>query len=208
MIAENREHFYLPDALKNKAANEVFSNPSQNLKAIQSWLDLETSVATICGNVEGIAEACASARESIQSQIASCVNNDNLANGNCRKATKGDLSQVTHFANAGRITLFTDTNWQGTSLTLDLSNVFGMGPGIKANYLYSLHDEAFADGKTADRVSSIFQELKPGWQLELYEHIDGSGRRYVIRQDRPQDLPFGRFNDLASSFRLVRVPRP
>ena len=166
---------------------------------------LEERVLAICHSVfrDLSSDACIAANDSIGTELAACADLSEWSLDRCRSPGHDEFADTLDLANGGSVELWDYTKSRGRVLKLDLSNLLSRGSRMRANVLYTLHDDRCEFG---DKLSSVTVHLKEGWQLILFEHENGTGSKWVLRPHGIHKVNFPRwFNNKASSFMVKRA---
>ncbi len=205
VLEEDLESYPVPPEYRASGSNQVFFDYKPYLAKIRDWMRLEERVLAICHSVfrDLSSDACIAANDSIGVELAACADLSDGSLDRCRSPGPNEFAETLDLANGGSVELWDRTKSRGRVLKLDLSSLLNRGSRMRANVLYTLHDDRFEFG---DKLSSVTVSLKEGWQLILFEHEDGTGSKWVIRPHGTHTVDFPRwFNNKASSFMVKRA---
>ena len=87
----------------------------------------------------------------------------------------------------------------GKTFTINFDNPDAF-VNFEPNKVYNFADHNFQD----DIASGFKSNLMSGWHLRVYEHRDGKGKCWMIKDKKDEIFNFKWFNDKASSFRLEK----
>lgn len=210
VVSENLADYDVPALLASKRHNEVFYDYKPNLNTLQAWLKMQERVQNICAKAPNSFDLCEQTNKFIAKQMELCALQRFFDGKSCRLPTQSDVAPVMGMNDAGTVTFFEHGKAQGRSVTLMFDDIYGIkgdDTRLLANTIYNIRDDRFGVGM--EDILSNFNSmgLKKGWQVAVFEHADGQGRKYIVKPG----LNLGHFgpdgfNDLMSSFRLERDP--
>jgi len=173
---------------------EVFYDYNPQLKIVQNLLQAEMKVNNYCGNIQY--PSCDKTRAALASQIKNCAIQDDWPDCDPTQVSADALIKEVGAADRGIVVL---SSWSGIAtktLTLDFNSNNAKGAPLMANKIYNLTDLNYQD-----RASIYDADIKAGWQLRLFEHVNGLGRCFLLTPANKKGH-FGWFGTLASSFRM------
>jgi hypothetical protein len=205
VLDEQMDYYPFPREDQRRGVFDVFFDYRPYLSKIRLWLALEDRVQSICQSLyrDVWADECRSAADGISEALTACADQDEWSQGLCRAPESEEFADLLALDNGGWVELWDYPGAQGRSVKLSFAGLLRRGAGIRPNVIYSLHDDRF---DFADQLSSVVVHLEKGWQLVLYEHVDGMGSKWVIQPGPEQTINFPRwFGNKASSFVVKRV---
>jgi hypothetical protein len=209
VVSESLAEYDVPALFEAKKFSDIFYDFKPNLNTLQAWLKIQDRVQNICAKAPNSSDLCEQTNNFVSRQMEQCALQRYFDAKTCRLPTLSDVAPVMELNDAGTITFFEHGGAQGRSLTLTFDDIYGIkGDETKllANTIYNVRDDRFGVG--LEDILSNFNStgIKKGWQLAVFEHPDGQGRKFLVKNG--QNLGhFGReFNDMMSSFRLERDP--
>ena len=183
-----------PDEASETKKFEVFYDFNSQLKIVQNLLQTEMKVNNYCGNIQY--PSCDKTRAALASQIKNCAIQDDWPDCDPTQVSADALIKEVGAADRGIVVL---SSWSGIAtktLTLDFNSNNAKGAPLMANKIYNLTDLNYQD-----RASIYDADIKAGWQLRLFEHVNGLGRCFLLTPANKKGH-FGWFSTLASSFRM------
>ena len=173
---------------------EVFYDYNPQLKIVQNLLQAEMKVNNYCGNIQY--PSCDRTRAALASQIKNCAIQDDWPDCDPTQVSVDALNKEVGMADRGIVVL---SSWYGITkktVTLDFNTGDGKGAPLAVNKIYNLTDLNYQD------VATIYDaDIKAGWQLRFFEHVNGLGRCYLLTPASKKGH-FQWFSRLASSFRM------
>ena len=200
-LDEELESYDTPLSMGELPRSKLFFDYSFYLNNLQSWLDEEATVTTICDTVSYAQNECTAATKTIGNAAMSCAMQNLWSENNCSAPRDDEFRDILSLTNAGFVTMYKDGGRRGRSFTLNFSQLYGNDNSLKPYVVYNLDSYSFFH--FADIMSSLDVNLEPGWQLVFYAERDGGGSTMIVDEGhRYQDALS--FNDRAASFMLVR----
>lgn len=205
VLDEQMDFYPFPRGDEHRGVFDVFFDYRPYLSNIRQWLFIEDKVQSICHSLyrDVWADECRAASDAISEALTACAEQAEWSQGLCRAPESQAFADLLALDNGGWVELWDYPGAQGRSVRLSFAGLLRRGAGIRPNVIYSLHDDRF---NFADQLSSAVVHLEKGWQLVLYEHVDGTGSKWVIQPGPEHTIDFPRwFGNKASSFVVKRV---
>lgn len=205
VLDEQMDFYPLPRGEPHRGVFDVFYDYRPYLSNIRQWLFLEDKVQSICQSLyrDVWMDECRAASDEVAEALTACAEQAEWPQGRCRAPDSEAFANIFALDNGGWVELWDYPGAQGRSVRLSFAGLLRRGSGIKPNVIYSLHDDRF---NFADQLSSAVVHLEKGWQLVLYEHVDGMGSKWVVQPGPEHTINFPRwFGNKASSFVVKRV---
>jgi hypothetical protein len=205
VLEEEMDYYPVPSEHRGRIPFEEFFNYRPYLSKIREWITVEDQVQSICQSLyrDLWTDECHMVTDELSRSLAVCAEQDEWAQGLCRSPKADEFESVLSLDNGGWIEFWDGPGAQGRSFRLDLSDLLGREARLRPNVYYSLHEDRF---DFADLTSSMSVHLEKGWQIVLYEHVDGMGSKWVLPAGAQQTITFPRwFNNKVSSFVIRRV---
>ena len=192
-------------ALEAKSGSEF----EERVNKVNSMFELSEEMKAECADLSFGSKDCGEAIEDINNTIYSCSKQSewtaNCPNVPDEQTLRTKYAEVLDLRNAGTVKLFEETDFQGTPIEINYSNLFTEYAEYNLDQNYFLGSDRYQFNA---RLSSIEVNLKPKWELILYEDIDRGGR--VIRltgntKGNISELGDGILENEVSEFELRRT---
>ncbi|MFW7382115.1 MAG: hypothetical protein ACOH5I_25140 [Oligoflexus sp.] len=205
-VDETLEEYPKPEGMKEMKRSDIFMDFSSQAQIVRQLLDREIQVHLIC-NVMKL-KSCVDVQVALANQIRYCARQETFVDCDPELASIDKLlsevaTQTVPDTSIGRVTFwdhFRNGVPGGKVFVADFDRPASDPITFKPNQIYNLTDHGFNDIATGYQST-----LREGWQLRVFEHINGGGRCWMVGAADPQIHGFGEFNDKASSFRLENV---
>ncbi|MCX6111131.1 MAG: hypothetical protein NTZ90_16170 [Proteobacteria bacterium] len=191
-VDEQFKEYPKPSTAVAKKKFDVFFDFNPQLNIVHDLLQKEVEVNNACGIFQY--PSCAKVRTALAGQIKKCAVQEDWPDCDPSQVSLDALNKELGSADRGIVVLNSST--KHTSVTLDF-NSYGLdNVRYEPNKIYNLTDQNFNDEATDYRATIV-----PGWQLRLFQHVNGGGACVVIKStDRVDRLRY--FSGYTSSFRL------
>jgi len=205
-VDEVLEEYPKPKGMEEVKRSDIFMDFSSQAQFVRQLLDREIQVHHIC-NVMKL-KSCVDVQVALANQIRYCARQESFVDCDPNLASIDKLlsevsTQTVTDTSIGRVTFwehFQNGIPGGKVFVADFDRPTSDPINFKSNQIYNLSDHNYNDIATGYQST-----LREGWQLRVFEHVNGDGRCWMVGAADPQIFNFGWFNDKASSFRLETV---
>ena len=194
-VDEQFKEYPKPSTAIDKKKFAVFFDFNPQLNVVHDLLQKEVEVNNACGIFQY--PSCAKVRTVLAGQIKKCAVQEDWPDCDPSQVNLDALHQELGSADRGIVVLNSST--KHTAVTLDFNSYGSNKVRYEPNKIYNLTDLNFNDA-----ASDYNATLVSGWQLRLFQHVNGGGPCVVIKStDRINHLRY--FSGYISSFRLEPV---
>ena len=191
-VDEQFKEYPKPSTAVDKKKFDVFFDFNPQLNVVHALLQKEVEVNNACGIFQY--PSCAKVRSLLAGQIKKCAVQEDWPDCDPSQVNLDALHKELGSADRGMVVL--NSSVTHNSVTLDFNSYGSSDVRYAPNKIYNLTDLSFNDTATDYRAT-----LVSGWQLRLFQHVNGGGTCVVIKStDRVDRLRY--FAGFASSFRL------
>ena len=162
----------------------------------------------ICSGIDFNQGVCDRFKRTIGRIVDSCLETMGIYDGSCEQSISeqslmnlDDYKTIINSVNAGSITFYEDGPFRGRTISFDFNQLFSNYSDMQP---YKILNFTVREYSFNDRASSYSFDLRDGWRIRMYEHINGKGRSLTVQgKGRVGSVPNG-WNDRISSIVLER----
>lgn len=176
--------------------DEIFFNYSAQLNTLKGLIDKEIEMRSLCEFSSS--KACEQLPTVFAEQVKYCARQELWVDCHPEKISLNQIVDESKKEAIGNFVMWEHIQ-SGKVINIDFDKAEDAPVRFDPDVIYDLEPFRFA------RIATTFQtNLSPGWQVRLFEWAGGQGRCLLISGSDPAVKQVGKFNDLASSFRLER----